>query len=485
MLLRQEVVKRRPMTLPDEFVSYTRELLGDHLFESFLEGLDAPPVVSIRFNPQKPFREIETHYPISDAVAWCEHGHYLATRPSFTFDPLLHAGAYYVQEASSMFIDAVIRQLVSSPVLMLDLCAAPGGKSTALRSALPEGSLLVCNEPVRQRSHILMENLQKWGHPDVVVTNELPASFRRSGIQFDAILADVPCSGEGMFRKDTKAIGEWSVQNVLRCQELQREIVSDAWACLRPGGLLIYSTCTLNTRENEENIEWMMEELGAEVIGIDVDKQWGITGSLLPSLNTPVYRFIPGVSRGEGLFMAVLRKEGERASILNETPDKKDHKKKKTTSAAHQKSLPVNDWLTGEESFAIIQEGETIRAIPRRWQRIYDKLKGLRILHAGVEMATVRGRDFVPSHALALSTVLRRGIFPEHTASYDEAIGYLRREAITLPATMPRSFVLLTYEGLPLGFVKNLGNRSNNLYPQEWRIRSERVDEGTSGQGVS
>lgn len=461
------------MTLPDEFVSYTRDLMGDGLFERFLQGLDSSPVVSVRFNPKKSVEGIEKRFPISDAVPWCKNGYYLESRPSFTFDPLLHAGAYYVQEASSMFIDEVVRQLLCTPVLMLDMCAAPGGKSTALRSALQEGSLLVCNEPIRPRAHILMENLQKWGHPDVVVTNDTPTSFRRSGIQFDVILTDVPCSGEGMFRKDVKAIEEWSIQNVLHCQQLQREIISNAWACLRPGGLLIYSTCTMNTRENEENIAWMMRELDAMPIEVSLSDNWGIKGSLLPSLSVPVYRFIPGIVRGEGLFMAVLRKDGERASFLNDSPDKKNRKNKKSAVQTHRKTLPVTEWLSNSDLYAFIEQGENVRAIPKKWLHIYEKLKNLRLLNAGVEVATIRGRDYVPCHALALSSSLRRDIFEEYAVSYDEAICYLRREAITLPSTINNGFALITYQGIPLGFVKHLGTRSNNLYPQEWKIISQ------------
>lgn len=252
------------MLLPIDFTTYTREMMGDALFLRLLEGLSASPVTSIRHNPLK-INQINSEggegsisLPVDVPVPWCEGGYYLSTRPNFTFDPLLHAGAYYVQEAASMFIDHVVRQHIQQPVLMLDLCAAPGGKSTALRAALPTGSVLASNEVVRQRANILMENMQKWGHPDVMVTHATPADYHRSGLLFDAILADVPCSGEGMFRKDAKAIDEWSVQNVLKCQQLQREIVADAWACLRPGGLLIYSTCTMNTKENEENVAWMM-----------------------------------------------------------------------------------------------------------------------------------------------------------------------------------------------------------------------------------
>ena len=227
------------MNLPIDFEQYTRQLLGDNLYDRLKTGLDnqAAPT-SIRLNPFKAQGKDVANGLNETAVPWCKDtGRYLKTRPNFTFDPLLHAGAYYVQEAGSMFVDHVVRTLIQQPVTMLDLCAAPGGKSTALRAALPEGSLLFSNEPMRTRAQILSENLQKFGHEDVIVTNNYPRDYRKSRLMFDAILADVPCSGEGMFRKDDGAREEWSLQNVDNCWQLQREIVSDVWHCLRPGGL--------------------------------------------------------------------------------------------------------------------------------------------------------------------------------------------------------------------------------------------------------
>ena len=209
-----------------------------------------------------------------------------------------------------MFITHVLRQFVKEPVAMLDLCAAPGGKSTAAITVLPEGSTLTSNEPIRSRYQILEENITKWGYNNCSVTNLYPRDFRKKKEKFDVILCDVPCSGEGMFRKDPNAINEWSLQNVEKCWRLQREIVADAWECLNPGGILIYSTCTYNTKENEENVRWIMEEYDAEILSVPTEPSWGITGSLLEGFEAPVYRFIPGFTRGEGLFMAVLRKKG-------------------------------------------------------------------------------------------------------------------------------------------------------------------------------
>ncbi len=299
------------MQLPADFITQMERMMAPELWHVLRKGLAQEPSVSIRINPSKiDLKEWEV--VLSDGVVpWCEYGFYLTHRPPFTFDPLLHAGAYYVQESSSMFLHQVLRQYVTEPVVMLDLCAAPGGKSTLARSVLPEGSRLVSNEPIRGRAQVLEENVTKWGYPDHIVTNRYPKDFRKSKQQFDVILTDVPCSGEGMFRKDEGAIAEWSLQKVEQCQRLQREIVSDAWECLAPGGLLIYSTCTFNTLENEENIKWILENFDAEVLPVHTEAEWNIQGSILPDFIAPIYRFIPGLTRGEGLFMAVLRKGGK------------------------------------------------------------------------------------------------------------------------------------------------------------------------------
>ena len=298
------------MQLPADFITQMERIMAPELWHVLRKGLAQEPSVSIRINPSKiDLKEWEV--VLSDGVVpWCEYGFYLTHRPPFTFDPLLHAGAYYVQESSSMFLHQVLRQYVTEPVVMLDLCAAPGGKSTLARSVLPEGSRLVSNEPIRGRAQVLEENVTKWGYPDHIVTNRYPKDFRKSKQQFDVILTDVPCSGEGMFRKDEGAIAEWSLQKVEQCQRLQREIVSDAWECLAPGGLLIYSTCTFNTLENEENIKWILENFDAEVLPVHTEAEWNIQGSILPDFIAPIYRFIPGLTRGEGLFMAVVKKRG-------------------------------------------------------------------------------------------------------------------------------------------------------------------------------
>ena len=293
------------MQLPEDFIRYTREVMGEERFQRYLESFNEETPVSIRLNPRKTQGWTVTEG--AQPVPWCREGYYLPRRPNFTMDPLLHAGCYYVQEAGSMFVSHVLRQYVHQPVTMLDLCAAPGGKSTAAIASLPEGSVLTANEPIRQRANILSENIQKWGYPGCTVTNRYPKDFRKEGRRYDVILCDVPCSGEGMFRRDEATIGEWSMKNVEQCWRLQRDIVSDAWECLNDGGLLIYSTCTFNTKENEENVSWIIGQFGAQVLPVETQPEWNITGSLLDGFTEPVYRFIPGITRSEGLFMCVMR----------------------------------------------------------------------------------------------------------------------------------------------------------------------------------
>ena len=311
------------MQLPEDFVRETRLLMGEARFSGYLEAFNEEAPVSIRLNPKLyPGARPQPQKPPTGAwpqyqVSWCPEGFYLEGRPQFTFDPLFHAGCYYVQEAASMFVCHILRELsILSPLNVLDMCAAPGGKSTAMLSVLPEGSMLVSNEPIPTRAQILLENITKWGAKNCTVTNNYPRDFKKAKAKFDLILCDVPCSGEGMFRKDPATISEWSLQNVEKCWRLQREIVADAWECLNPGGILIYSTCTFNTKENEENVRWIMDTYDAEVIDIPTDPSWHITGSLLEGFDAPVYRFIPGITRSEGLFVCVLRKSNHSSSLL-------------------------------------------------------------------------------------------------------------------------------------------------------------------------
>lgn len=412
------------MNLPPDFTTYTSALFGPERWARFLQALEGTAPVSVRLNPWK--KPVPFPFASATPVPWCQDAFWLTDRPNFTLDPLFHAGTYYVQEAGSLFLDTVLRQWVTTPVSALDLCAAPGGKSTLMRAALPAGSVLVSNEVDRRRASILTENMQKQGHPGVLVTHNLPRDFHKAGVVFDVILTDVPCSGEGLFRRDENAVNEWSLSNVHMCQKRQREILTDIWPCLRAGGLLIYSTCTFNTRENEENVRWICEELGAEILPVLVQPSWDITGSLLTGWNEPVYRFIPGVTQSEGLFMAVLRK---------------------TSDGPARATLPPS--LRGQ-------------------------IKGNQLIHLlsdGIPQGERKGKDLIPTAAQALSLDLKPSEYPLVELSLEQARRYLHRETFPLPTGTPRGFVIVTYQKQPLGFMKNLGDRANNLYPKNWAIK--------------
>lgn len=452
------------MALPIDFITRTRALLGEE-FDQLEAALKADVPVSIRINRKK-----GTPVPAEgDAVAWCDSGFYLPQRLSFTFDPLFHAGAYYVQEASSMFLEQAIKTHVKGPVRCLDLCAAPGGKSTHLASLLPEGSLLVSNEVIRSRSYVLAENIAKWGRADTIVIHNDPVEIGQALPHlFDVIVTDVPCSGEGMFRKDSDSTGEWSVDNVRLCASRQRRIIHDIWNALKPGGLLIYSTCTYNTEENEENIHYIIEEFGAEPLSIPTREEWQINGALL--FDHPVYRFFPHKTRGEGFFLAVLRKaEGEIEEIHIKSKGRKERGKAAPAIPAEAREL-----LSNENTFSLEWNENSLRAYPKSHSDVFSILnsQSLRMLSAGICLGESKGKDFIPSQELALSTALNPTVFPSVELTWEDAIKYLRKETLTLPADTRRGYVLVRYQGFPLGFVKHLGSRANNLYPQEWRIRT-------------
>lgn len=459
------------MALPSDFISRTRALLGEE-YDCFSSALQADVPVSIRINQDKgtlpPSKGV--------SVSWCESGYYLPERLSFTFDPLFHAGAYYVQEASSMFLEQAIKTYVKKPIRCLDLCAAPGGKSTHLASLLPEGSLLVSNEVIRSRSYVLAENIAKWGKPETVVLNNDPEEIGTTLTHlFDVIVTDVPCSGEGMFRKDTDSTGEWSVDNVKLCASRQRRIIHDIWNALKPGGILIYSTCTYNLEENEENIQYIINELGADPLTIPTETNWQITGPF--KYENPVYHFFPHKTKGEGFFLAALRKaDGEIEEIRFKTKGKKERGKARTTSSKDQFKITKeqNQFIREADKFVFEWKENHLQAYPKAHADIISTLfhNKLRVLSAGLCLGEVKGKDLIPSQELALSTALNANAFPSIELSWEDAIKYFKKEALVLPENTAKGYVLLRYKGLSLGFVKNLGNRANNLYPQEWRIRS-------------
>ena len=443
------------MKLHEDFIGQLRELLPGE-WEELVEAIaSTEPSVAVRVNEARGVRVPEG----ARRVPWCEQGFYLQDRPAFTFDTDWHAGHYYVQDASSMFIARFIRHLIHEPVRYLDLCAAPGGKTTAAIQALPTGSLVVANEIVPPRARVLADNVIRWGNPRCVVTSNAPAHLGKFEDFFDVIAADVPCSGEGMMRKDDEAVTQWSPALVQQCAERQREILADVWPALRPGGLLIYSTCTYNHQENEEIAEFIVRELGATSLEVPVEASWNIHPPI--GSDCHCYRFMPHRVDGEGLFMAVFRKDGDSprqdVRIKEKAPKKADETGK--------------NWLENPDEFAIDQLGDLSIAMPQDIRREVTALRAsLNVLHGGVELATVMGRKTVPLPALAMSVVRAKDAFPVCEVDYPMALRYLRGESITVDG--PRGYVLVAHDDAILGFANNLGNRANNLYPKPQRILS-------------
>ena len=434
------------------------KLLGSE-YSPFVEGLQRSPPTSIRLNPFKQkFVGDNTNKNISkfdndEKIEWCENGRYLKERPSFTFDPLFHAGTYYVQEASSMFIEQVWKQINpnNETVRVLDMCAAPGGKSTHLLSLMNEESLLVSNEVISNRNNILQQNVVKWGTPNCIVTQNKPEDFSKLEDYFDIILVDAPCSGEGLFRKDKNAIDEWSEKNVEMCSIRQKEILKYAASCLKPGGFLIYSTCTFEPEENDNNIEWLKElqiikyKLRIEHPGITSTKNG--------------FQFYPHKTKGEGFYIAVMQKET--SDIRHQTSDKL----KQTTNDKHQSIIYLKD----AGGFMEHKKNEMLFAIPTSLYPNFLFLeKQLYIRHAGIFIGTTKGKDFLPSHDLALSNYIKHDL-PSVELNYDEAISYLRSEAPKLKTEI-RGWCLAKYENMNLGWMKALEGRINNYYPKELRI---------------
>ena len=453
--------------IPVKFVELPDSLGLADLADTLREG---EPAVSVRLNNGKP-SDISALFPDSDGkVPWCPSGFYLSERPSFTLDPAFHQGRYYVQEASSMFHRHVVESLVKPgmPVSLLDACAAPGGKTTAAIDALPVGSVVVANEYVPARAAILRENAIKWGFPGIIVTRGDTRDLGKLRDSFDMIIADVPCSGEGMMRKDPDAVAQWSEDLIEECADRQWEIVGNLWNTLRPGGYMIYSTCTFNRSENEEMVDRIISELEGESVDIPVDPSWGIT----PGIDTPhyCYRFIPGRVRGEGLFVSVIRKSGIPTSRVPKVkPSKNDKRKNQVNIPTH-----IADWLTNSGEMEIYTDSDRINAFPKQHLPLLKAVKErVDVIHEGILMGNVKGKDVIPSQSLAMSLNLNRDSFPQCDLSREDALRYLHGDALTLPESISKGFVLLTYQHSPLGFVKNLGNRSNNLYPAPWRIKKQ------------
>ena len=396
-------------------------------------------------------------FNVQGKIPWCELGYYLNHRPSFTFDPLFHAGCYYVQEASSMFLEQVLRQTVdlSKALKVLDLCAAPGGKSTLIQSLISKDSLLVSNEVIRSRANILKDNIIKWGRGNAIVTNNDPKDFERLEGYFDVIVVDAPCSGSGLFRREPEAINEWGENNVALCSQRQQRILADVLPALKKEGILIYSTCSYSKDEDEDIAGWIMGTLPVAYCPLLIEKNWNIAES------ERGYRFWPDKAKGEGFFIACFKKtEGEKNA---------DTKVKNKAEAVTKKEIEIIDkWIRIEDQ-QLIRNKNTVYAWPgtlaSNMNFILSKLK---VIYSGVRVGELIRDKLIPDHALAMSGLLADSI-SRIDLDYEQAIQYLQRKDLKTD-TIQKGWQLAGYKGYSLGWINVLSNRINNYYPKEFRI---------------
>lgn len=446
---------------PSDFDVQMRKMLGED-YTTFSEAYALQTTTSLRLNKTK-----AKQLPTLPGVPWATSGYYLTERPSFTLDPLFHAGAYYVQEASSMFLEQAFRQHVplEDSLMVLDMCAAPGGKSTHILSLLNDKSLLVANEVIKSRAHVLKENCQKWGKSNVVIAQSDPERFSVIANFFDVVVVDAPCSGEGLFRKDPEAMKEWSLENIQLCSSRQTRILEHAWATLKPGGILIYSTCTFNEIEDEEAVDFILSHEGASSLPLSLEVDWGIQ-EVTSSKGGVGYKFFPHRVQGEGFFLALFKKAGERqvASFSKRS-------KNPFVYLSRETELFLSDWLRPENSLKTLLFGDFILGLPSLWvNEIVYLSSHLHLVSAGLEMAEMKKRNLIPNPALALSIELNKENFPSVDVNFKQALLYLAKEPVELD--LPEGdWMLVTYKKIPLGWLKKIGLRYNNYYPTEWRIR--------------
>jgi NOL1/NOP2/sun family putative RNA methylase len=418
-------------------------------------------ITSIRLNLKKEKNEL----PKEDNVPWCTSGYYLNNRPNFTADPLFHAGCYYVQEASSMFIEHILKLAVDLKrnLRVLDLCAAPGGKTTLISSVISENSFLIANEVIKSRVHILEENITKWGSENVIITNNDPKDFSGMENYFDVILVDAPCSGSGLFRKNNGAIDEWSEENVLHCSQRQQRILADIIPALKENGVLIYSTCSYSPEENEKVCDYIADNFGLESQKITINEKWGVVETVSENKKCFGYRFYPDKIKGEGFFAAAFVNKN---SIAEQNESSRKKVSLKHLTAAEIKI--ISDWVKNTEQYSYFKKENSIIVLPTVVKENLDSLSHLYIRKAGVAIGEIMNGGLIPSHELAMSKLIADKI-TRIEVEKDLAIKYLKRDTISL-SEAPKGWVLLTYLDMPLGWAKNLGNRINNYYPKNWRI---------------
>ena len=431
--------------------------------DSFLKAHEEDPVISIRYNPLKSEGE-EDHFASQQPIPWNPYGFYLAQRPAFVFDPLFHAGLYYVQEASSMFIWEILKQCqAKTSSRVLDLCAAPGGKTTLLATYFQDG-LVVANEVIKTRASILTENTSKWGTGNIVVANNDPKQFAQLPGYFDVLLIDAPCSGSGLFRKELEWREGWSQSNVELCSQRQQRILADTYTTLKQDGLLIYSTCSFSQEEDEDIVDWIMDTFDVENIGLSLEKSWGIEETLSDKHQAKSYRFYPGKTKGEGFFVSVFKKKSAEGQAYVMGAIEEANSKEKAF---------LEKWLNHPEDLFIYKNKESFHAISALLADDIRLLKNrLYLRKGGTELGAIKGKDLIPSSELALSTYLSP-LIPNYEVDESQALQFLRKNELERRDDLPNGWTVITYKNRGLGWGKILPNRVNNYYPMEWRIRKQ------------
>jgi 16S rRNA C967 or C1407 C5-methylase (RsmB/RsmF family)/NOL1/NOP2/fmu family ribosome biogenesis protein len=453
------------MTLPIKLVGSLKGLEGfdKEAFEEVHES--GEKITSVRLNPAKISDELNSILPIREAVPWSSFGYYLERRPSFTFDPLFHAGVYYVQEASSMFLEQALKQTcdLSKSTRILDLCAAPGGKSTLIQSLISEDSLLISNELIKSRVGILKENLIKWGGANVILSNNDPRDLGRLENYFDIIVVDAPCSGSGLFRREPGTIEEWSEANVHLCSLRQQRILADVWPSLKKNGILIYSTCSYSMDENEDIMNWMVKEFAADSLPLSVADSSGIVETVTGEKETYGYRFYPDKVQGEGFFISCIRKREGGESYFQRA------KKQSLTKLSKKESSLISGYLKKDFFLNFFIHDGLVNALPASLEIDLIYLQAVLYLKkAGVLLGKLIGEELVPDHQFALSTLIKPE-WPFIEVNLEEAIKYLQKEEIRLESSL-KGWVLVQYKLQNLGWIKMMKDRINNYYPKDWRI---------------
>ena len=494
--------------LPELFKTRIKADFDEKEATTLLESLEQPATISIRLNPKKT-TILPAHYT-QNPVFWCKEGFYLAQRPIFTLDANFWAGAYYVQEASSMFLGEVLEQILpnnldKNPVCVLDLCAAPGGKSTHISTIIGEKSFLVSNEVIKARLGILEENMTRWGNTNYALTSNDAETFGRLEGFFDIVVVDAPCSGEGMFRKEENALREWSEANVQICSARQKRILADIAPSIKQGGYLVYSTCTFNRQENEENLHFLVNEMGFSCVALDLSNiqttpnfkgekqsfptfQGGVRGGYENDFNIQEtreknlkgevigYHFYPHKTQGEGFFVAVLQRNTFTEGI-------KFRRQKSRYEELNKKDLAfVRNWLNNADSFSLFSVNKTlVFAVPKMHEEKFKNLDGyLFMKNFGTLIGEIKGKDFIPSHELAMCDLLAPAsadtpTYTRMALSHEQALDFLRKQPFELDKSQENNtfgWTLATYQNLPLGWFKRLSGRINNYYPNNIRIKN-------------